>query len=117
MPTILLVAKIIGSAVSPHVVGDLSLLYEALELVADPGLTIVAYTAQPGSPSQEGSGFWPAGPPRHASSETPTTHISMTENVPSAGQTGCARHRRPIARRTCGEPPSPKRARRCWKRG
>ncbi|MEU6512367.1 helix-turn-helix transcriptional regulator [Streptomyces sp. NPDC046942] len=32
-------------------VGDISLDYEALELPASPGLTIVAYTAAPGSPA------------------------------------------------------------------
>ncbi|MGH7748170.1 MAG: helix-turn-helix domain-containing protein [Acidimicrobiales bacterium] len=36
-----------------HLVGDLTLIYEVLELVTDPGLFIVAYTAEPGSPSQE----------------------------------------------------------------
>jgi transcriptional regulator with XRE-family HTH domain len=34
--------------------GDLDLVYEALDLVADPGLTIVVYTAPPGSPSRQG---------------------------------------------------------------
>ena len=34
-------------------VGDLDLDYEALELPADPGLTIVAYTARPGSPADD----------------------------------------------------------------
>jgi hypothetical protein len=34
------------------VVGDLTLDYDALEIPADPGLTIVAYTAAPDSPSQ-----------------------------------------------------------------
>jgi hypothetical protein len=34
-------------------VGDLDLDYDALEVAADPGLTIVAYTAQPDSPSQQ----------------------------------------------------------------
>jgi transcriptional regulator with XRE-family HTH domain len=32
-----------------HLVGDLSLVYEALELVTDPGLFVVVYTAEPGS--------------------------------------------------------------------
>jgi transcriptional regulator with XRE-family HTH domain len=32
-------------------VGDLTLAYEALELPADPGLAIVTYSAEPGSPS------------------------------------------------------------------
>jgi hypothetical protein len=34
-------------------VGDLTLNYDALELPADPGLTIVAYTAEAGSPAQQ----------------------------------------------------------------
>jgi transcriptional regulator with XRE-family HTH domain len=35
------------------VVGDLTLTYEALELSADPGLRINAYTAEPGTPSDD----------------------------------------------------------------
>jgi len=35
------------------VVGDLNLTFEALELVADPGLTMFVYTAEAGSKSQE----------------------------------------------------------------
>jgi hypothetical protein len=34
-------------------VGDLTLNYDALELPADPGQTIVAYTAEAGSPAQQ----------------------------------------------------------------
>jgi hypothetical protein len=34
-------------------VGDLTLAYEALELPADPGLTIFAYSAEPNSPSHD----------------------------------------------------------------
>jgi transcriptional regulator with XRE-family HTH domain len=34
-------------------VGDLTLDYDALELPADPGQTIVAYSAEPGSPAQQ----------------------------------------------------------------
>ncbi|MER7273835.1 helix-turn-helix transcriptional regulator [Dactylosporangium sp. NPDC000244] len=34
-------------------VGDLDLDYDALELPADPGLTIVAYTARPGTPAHQ----------------------------------------------------------------
>jgi MmyB-like transcription regulator ligand binding domain len=36
------------------VVGDLSLTYEALDLAADAGLRISAYTAEPGSASEDG---------------------------------------------------------------
>jgi hypothetical protein len=35
------------------VVGDVELAYEGLELVAEPGLTLTIYTAQPGSPSHD----------------------------------------------------------------
>ncbi|WP_405928067.1 helix-turn-helix transcriptional regulator [Streptomyces griseus] len=35
-------------------VGDLTLAYEGLELTADPGLALTIYTAEPGSPSDEG---------------------------------------------------------------
>ena len=34
-------------------VGELTLSYEALQLTADIGLTLIVYTAEPGSPSQE----------------------------------------------------------------
>ncbi|QDZ13480.1 helix-turn-helix domain-containing protein [Humibacter ginsenosidimutans] len=36
-----------------HVVGDLTLTYEGLELTAEPGLSLLIYTAEPGSPSAE----------------------------------------------------------------
>lgn len=36
------------------VVGPLTLAYEGLQLTADPGLTLTVYTAEPGSPSEEG---------------------------------------------------------------
>jgi hypothetical protein len=35
------------------VVGTLELTYEAHELAGDPGLTLLAYTAEPGSPTQD----------------------------------------------------------------
>lgn len=34
-------------------VGELELSYEAMELPANPGWTMFAYTAEPGSPSDE----------------------------------------------------------------
>ncbi|MFJ9041836.1 helix-turn-helix transcriptional regulator [Streptomyces sp. NPDC102406] len=37
-----------------HAVGDLSLAFEGLEMAAAPGLTLTIYTAEPGSPSEEG---------------------------------------------------------------
>jgi hypothetical protein len=36
-----------------HLAGDLTLAYESLAMVAEPGLTLTIYTAEPGSPSQE----------------------------------------------------------------
>ena len=36
-----------------HAVGELHLSYNRLDLAADPGLTIVTYTAEPGSRSEE----------------------------------------------------------------
>ncbi|PPS88104.1 helix-turn-helix transcriptional regulator [Streptomyces sp. MH60] len=35
-------------------VGDLTLAYESLDLAADPGLSMIIYTAEPGSSSEEG---------------------------------------------------------------
>jgi hypothetical protein len=46
-----------------HVVGDLRLTYNRLDLAADPGLTLFTYTAEPGSRSEEALkllGSWPA---------------------------------------------------------
>lgn len=37
-----------------HAVGELTLAYEGLEMAAEPGLTLTIYTAEPGSPSEEG---------------------------------------------------------------
>ena len=34
-------------------VGDLTLAYEGMELPADPGLHVVTYSAEPGTPSAE----------------------------------------------------------------
>ncbi|KHK98771.1 XRE family transcriptional regulator [Microbacterium mangrovi] len=36
-----------------HEVGDLTLTYEGLEMTAEPGLSFLIYTAEPGSPSEE----------------------------------------------------------------
>jgi transcriptional regulator with XRE-family HTH domain len=47
------------------VVGDLALAYEGLELTADPGQTLITFTAEPGSPSQQALTFlasWVASP-------------------------------------------------------
>ena len=58
------------------VVGDLSLAYEGLELTADPGQTLITYTAEPGSTSQQALTFltsWATSP------EEPTTHDRASE--------------------------------------
>ena len=47
------------------VVGELTLAYELLELVTDPGLRLNAYTAEPGSASQDALNLlasWAAAP-------------------------------------------------------
>lgn len=36
-----------------HVVGDLTVAYEGLEMAAEPGLTLTIYTAEPASPSED----------------------------------------------------------------
>jgi hypothetical protein len=36
-----------------HAVGDLTLTFEALDLAADEGLRVSAYTAEPGTPSDD----------------------------------------------------------------
>jgi transcriptional regulator with XRE-family HTH domain len=63
-----------------RVVGDLSLAYEGLALAADPGQTLITFTAEPGSPSQQALTFlasWASSTaPRAAenrASETPLT--------------------------------------------
>jgi transcriptional regulator with XRE-family HTH domain len=40
-----------------HVVGDLTLAWESLDLRAEPGLTLTVYTAEPGSPTEEALGL------------------------------------------------------------
>ncbi|MFD5464581.1 helix-turn-helix transcriptional regulator [Kitasatospora sp. NPDC127059] len=37
-----------------HAVGDLTLAYEGMDMAAAPGLTLTIYTAEPGSPSEQG---------------------------------------------------------------
>jgi MmyB-like transcription regulator ligand binding domain len=36
-----------------HVVGDLTLAWESLDLLAEPGLTMTIYAAEPGSPTEQ----------------------------------------------------------------
>jgi transcriptional regulator with XRE-family HTH domain len=63
-----------------RVVGDLSLAYEAMQLTADPGQTLLTYTAEPGSPSQPALRFlasWATSPDQAVTSE------SASENHPA----------------------------------
>ena len=56
-------------------VGELTLAFEGLEMAAEPGLTLTIYTAEPGSPSEEGLRLlasWAATPP----APTPAPHPS-----------------------------------------
>jgi transcriptional regulator with XRE-family HTH domain len=55
------------------VVGEISLTYDRLDLVADPGLTVFAYTAEPGSRDEETLrllGSWAATLDEHATAQT-----------------------------------------------
>ncbi len=54
------------------VVGDLDLTYEAIEFPSDPGLTLLVYTAEPGSPTEDALALlasWAATPDEHAEAD------------------------------------------------
>ena len=58
------------------VVGDLALAYEGLELTADPGQTLITFTAEPGSPSQQALTFlasWATSPAQQATARDRTS--------------------------------------------
>jgi hypothetical protein len=65
--------------------GDLTVSYEAMELAADPGLTLFVYTAEPGSRSAEALDLlasWAATPDEetaHADHEKHERHRSRAE--------------------------------------
>lgn len=67
-----------------HLVGDLTLSYEGLELTAEPGLSFLIYTAEPGSDSQERLDLlasWTAdGPPPAARTDPAVRPDRMQEN-------------------------------------
>jgi hypothetical protein len=61
------------------VVGDLTLAFESMDLTADQGLRLNAYTAEPGSPSQDALNLlasWTAAPP-----ERTATHLAGETNT------------------------------------
>lgn len=66
-----------------HLVGELTLSYEGLELTAEPGLSFLIYTAEPGSPSQERLDLlasWAAGSEEHDSTaRLAAARITTTE--------------------------------------
>jgi transcriptional regulator with XRE-family HTH domain len=56
-----------------HIVGDLTLAYEGLEMAAEPGLTLTIYTAEPDSPSEDALRMlasWAASQEADASAQT-----------------------------------------------
>jgi transcriptional regulator with XRE-family HTH domain len=58
------------------VVGDLALAYEGLELTADPGQTLITFTAESGSPSQQALTFlasWATSPAQQATARDRTS--------------------------------------------
>jgi hypothetical protein len=64
-----------------RVVGDLALAFEGLALTADPGQTLITYTAEPGSPSHQALRFlasWAS-----ASEETAASHDRASEERPA----------------------------------
>ncbi|WP_019929017.1 helix-turn-helix domain-containing protein [Nocardia sp. BMG111209] len=61
-----------------RIVGELELTYEALELPADPGLTLFAYTAEPGTPTDERLRLL-------AEWATTLTAIDHVDRIPQAG--------------------------------
>lgn len=56
------------------IVGDLDLTYDAMELPADPGLLLIAYSAEPGSASHDALNLlasWAAAPPENFNVQRP----------------------------------------------
>ncbi len=59
-----------------RVVGDLTLAYEGLALTGDPGQTLITFTAEPSSPSQQALAFlasWATSPAQRAAARERTT--------------------------------------------
>ena len=59
------------------VVGDLDLLFETMELPADPGLALLLYTAEPGSQTEQALTFLTSWAPAHTGAEpqAPSPHV------------------------------------------
>ena len=82
-----------------HVVGDLELAYESLDLRAEPGLTLTVYAAEPASPTADALSCSPPGPPQPTNRPRPQTGrhrdfvTAACDGVGPAGQTGTAPRR------------------------
>jgi hypothetical protein len=64
-------------------VGDLTLSYDALELPADPGQTISAYTAEPGTPAHDALSLLATCASTHDQPRTiPATDMNRGRRVP-----------------------------------
>ncbi len=69
-------------------VGDLELSYNRIELSADPGLMIVAYTAEPGTRSQEALSLLASWAATEEAPETVSGDASAQTSGPEAQQGG-----------------------------
>ncbi len=70
-----------------HLVGDLTLTYEGLELTAEPGLSLLIYTAEPGSSSQERLGLLASWAPDSHRTESRTRAASLhLDTVPESSE-------------------------------
>jgi transcriptional regulator with XRE-family HTH domain len=66
------------------VIGELDLSYNRIELPADPGLMIVAYTAEPGSKSAEAFGLLASWAATEEAQATHSSDASVREGTPDA---------------------------------
>jgi hypothetical protein len=67
-----------------HEVGELTLTYEGMELTAEPGLSLLIYTAEPGSASQERLRLLAslaATPPHELDTDLKMTQVSKPEET------------------------------------
>ncbi|WP_369199450.1 helix-turn-helix transcriptional regulator [Streptomyces sp. PU-14G] len=63
-------------------VGDLTLAFEGLDMAAEPGLTLTIYTAEPGSPSEEGLRLLASWAATHET-DNPTGQPTTSQRFPS----------------------------------
>ncbi len=73
-----------------RVVGNLTLAYESFEMGAEPGLILTIYSAEPGSPSEEGLrllGSWAASEEAESAGAPPTPPAASHTSSPSGHET------------------------------